>query len=412
MRGSKTIATLAILNLFSSSAWSAEPSEKKEIREGIMAVSNGNNEFATDLYSRLRSDKSTNLFFSPYSISTALAMTYAGAEGQTKSQMADVLHFQKQESELHASFKSLSASLMKSDDKAAIHLRVANRLWGQDGFHFVPEFLRVTNANYGVELGLLDFKQSEVARKEINSWVEEQTDHKIQNLIASGVLNELTRLVVTNAVYFKARWMSEFSKSLTTNSPFHVSASLKVDVPTMNQEHHFRYVETDQIQILELPYGHDSSLSMLILLPKTVDRLADLEKQISNENLQKWCVGLQSRNVKVQLPKFKTTSAFSLQDVLIPMGMSLAFSNNADFTRISTQEPLSISAVIHKAFIDVNEEGTEAAAATAVTFEVRSMPAKPQVPVVFRADHPFVFLIRHNRTQVILFIGRLVNPQG
>lgn len=376
------------------------------------AVANGSNEFAADLYARLSSGKSTNLFFSPYSISVALAMTYAGAEGQTEAQMAKVLHFALPEAKLHQAFSGLQKRLTSNGDSSAFQLRVANRLWGQNDFHFLPTFLQVTSDNYGAELGQVDFKQTEAARKTINAWVEEQTDDKIRDLLAPGVLDASTRLVLTNAIYFKARWEEQFSKSVTKDAPFHLVGHKQVTVPMMHQQHRFQYGETSSVQILELPYAGYEGLCMLILLPKKIDGLSDLEKVLTSENLHKWSAGLKSRQVDLYLPKFKMTSEFELGDVLKLMGMSLAFSDKADFTGMSTQEPLLISAVIHKAFVDVNEEGTEAAAATAVGLRLAAALPQPEEPVEFRADHPFVFLIRDNRTQAVLFLGRLVNPKS
>jgi serpin B len=260
-------------------------------------------------------------------------------------------------------------------------------------------------------MGLVDFKQAEQARKTINSWVEEQTDQKIQDLLPPGVLNADSRLVLTNAIYFKARWEHEFSKSATKDAPFHLAARQQVMVPTMQRQARLRYGESGDVQVLELPYVGYQGLSMLILLPKKIDGLTDLEKALTSENLQKWSAGLKSRPVNVHLPKFKMTSDFDLADLLSSMGMSLAFSDNADFSGMSAEEPLAISAVIHKAFVDVNEEGTEAAAATAVAMRFGAAMPRPEEPIEFRADHPFVFLIRDSRTDAVLFLGRLVNPK-
>ncbi len=383
-----------------------------EITDDARAVAEGGNEFAIDLYAHLRSDKPSNLFFSPYSISVALAMTEAGAAGETEAQIAKVLHFPVSEANVHSAFSTLRQLMVSNDKLSGFQLRVANRLWGQHGFDFLPEFLRVTKADYGADLGRLDFKQAEVARQTINSWVEQQTDDKIQNLLAPGILNADTRLVLTNAIYFKARWMHEFGKAATADAPFHISDSEQVAVPTMHQSHRLRYGAADGLQLLELPYALDGNLSMLFLLPKRIDGLNDLEKRLTNENLQKWLKGLQSRLVKVHLPKFKMTSEFDLGAGLASLGMSLAFSTKADFSRMSTEEPLFISAVIHKAFVDVNEEGTEAAAATAIAMRAGAALPRPEEPVEFRADHPFVLLIRDHRTQSILFLGRLVNPKA
>jgi serpin B len=402
----------AVIFLFlARPAWSVEATPMK-ITDGERAVAQGCNEFATDLYGRLRSEMTGNLFFSPYSISMALAMTYAGAEGKTEAQMAKVLHFPLPETKFHPAFNGLQKRLVVSGEAPRFQLRVANRLWGQKGFHFLTPFLQVTKDNYGAELGLLDFKQTEVARKTINSWVDKETDRKIQDLLAPGVLDASTRLVLTNAIYFKARWEDEFSKSATTDAPFHVAGQKQIKVPMMHQQRQLRYVESNNMQTLELPYAGYEGLSMLIVLPKKIDGLSDLEKALTSENVQKWSSGLKSGLVNAHLPKFQMTSEFSLADVLSSMGMSLAFSDKADFSGMSTQEPLLISAVIHKAFVDVNEEGTEAAAATAVGIGAAAELPRPEEPVEFRADHPFVFLIRDNRTQAVLFLGRLVNPKG
>jgi serpin B len=405
----KLLVAILVL-VFTRLAWSVEPAPMK-ITEDAIAVAKGGNEFATDLYARLRSDRTTNLLFSPYSISVAMAMTDAGAAGQTEAQIAKVLHFPVPEPRVHPAFSTLRELLVPNDRTSDFQLRIANRLWGQKDFHFQPAFLEVTKADYGADLGLIDFKQTEAARKTINSWIEDQTDNKIQDLLAPGVLDTDTRLVLTNAIYFKARWTHEFGKGSTIDAPFHTSDSKQILVPTMHQTHRLRYGASDDLQVLELPYAQDGSLSMLFLLPKKIEGLTDLEERLTNENLQKWSAGLQPRLVKVHLPKFKMTSEFNLGDVLESMGMSLAFSDKADFSRMGTQEQLFISAVIHKAFVDVNEEGTEAAAATAITMKRSAAFPSPEEPIEFRADHPFVFLIRDNRTQSILFLGRLVNPK-
>jgi serpin B len=339
-------------------------------------------------------------------------MTYAGAEGVTARQMAQTLHFSSPKSQLNPAFKRLEASLNGSDAAAGLQLRVANRLWGQQGFHFLPAFLQTTRDNYGAELGALDFKQPETARREINAWIDEHTEHKIQDLIAPGVLDASTRLVLTNAIYFKANWTSEFSKSHTTDAPFHLPGGQQITVPLMQQTHRFRYAEAEGMQLLELPYGRANQCSMLILLPKQVDGLSAVEKQLTYTTLQRWSASLQSRQVRTYLPKFKLTAEFELSGALGSLGMPLAFSQQADFSGMCDQEKLFISAVIHKAFVDVNEEGTEAAAATAVAMRAMAIRPSPEEPVEFRADRPFVFLIRDQRTDSILFLGRLANPQS
>lgn len=405
----KKLAVFLVLVL-AQPAWSVEPALMK-VANDEKAVANSCNAFATDLYGRLRSENSGNLFFSPYSVSVALAMTYAGAEGQTGEQMAKVLHFPLPAAKLHPAFSNLQKRMAFDGETPPFQLRVANRLWGQKGFHFLPAFLKVTSDDYGAGLGLVDFKQAEGARKTINSWIEEQTDRRIQDLLAPGVLDASTRLVLTNAIYFKARWEHEFGERATNDAPFHLPGRQEITAPLMHQQHRLRYGESGDVQALELPYADDGTLSMLILLPKKIDGLSDLEKQLTGESLQKWSAGLKTRLVNVHLPKFKMISEFELGDVLSSMGMPLAFSDKADFSGMSAEEQLCFSAVIHKAFVDVNEEGTEAAAATALALRSATGRTRPEEPVEFRADHPFVFLIRDNRTDAVLFLGRLVNPK-
>ena len=374
--------------------------------DGVTSKSPDNNAFALALYAKLRAEDQGNLFLSPYSISTALAMTYAGAKGKTAAEMAEVLHFTVPQEQLHPGFAALTAKLHGDIKKEGYQLRIANRLWGQAGYHFLPTFLQVTRDHYGAELAQVDFAQdTEAARHTINAWVEEKTEEKIKDLLAQGVLDSGTTLVLTNAIYFKGDWQRKFEAKATKDAPFLLTPQKKVTVPMMRQRGKFAYGVVGNVQVLELPYvGKD--LSMFVLLPKEVDGLADLEKSLSEETLNTWTSGLREQTVEVLLPKFKMTSGFRLEKVLGAMGMPLAFSDKADFSGMTGQRGLFISAVIHKAFIDVNEEGTEAAAATAV---VMRAPAPPNP--IFRADHAFLFLIRDNRTGSILFLGRMMNPK-
>ncbi len=373
------------------------------------AVVKGNTAFALELYARLR-ERDGNLFLSPYSVSTALAMTYAGARGDTAAQMADVLHFDLKGEALHRAFGQLVERLNEQGEKGGYQLSVANALWGQKGYGFLKEFLDLTEAHYGAGLHEVDFEKGlEAARQTINAWVEEETQDKIKELIPKGALDVLTRLVLTNAIYFKGDWASPFEEEETKDEPFTLLDGQKLDVPMMHQTEKFGYAEDEGLQVLELPYV-GKELSMVVLLPKSADGLADLEKSLTAENLEKWLAGLRRRNVVVALPRFKVTCGFALGKALKSMGMTDAFSPAAaDFSGMNGgKEPLWIGAVIHKAFVEVNEEGTEAAAATAVMM-VGGM-ARPEPTPVFRADHPFLFLIRDTRTGSILFLGRVANP--
>jgi serpin B len=380
----------------------------KKVSKELQAIAKANNQFAFDLYGHLGRGEG-NLFFSPTSISTALAMTYAGAEGATEKEMASVLRFTLAETEVHPAFASLMATL-NAPKKDTYELRIANRLWGQAGYGFLPNFLTTTRKQYNAELAQVDFvKEAEKSRLEINAWVEEQTNNKIKDLMPPNSATDLTRLVLTNAIYFKGKWRHEFDKKVTKNAPFTVSAREKVDVPLMFESERFKYSETADLQLLEMGYKGDD-LSMLVLLPKKVDGLPRLEKDLTAANLDKWSSAMRVQEVQTYLPRFKLTEQFQLNSTLAEMGMPSAFDpGKADFSGMNGKRDLFISAAVHKAFVEVNEEGTEAAAATGIAVGVTSAPAEPKV---FRADHPFVFMIRENRTGSILFMGRVVNPKG
>jgi serpin B len=368
-----------------------------------------NTEFALALYNRLR-PAAGNLFFSPYSISTALAMTYAGARGETAVQMAQTLRFHMDEAALHPAFGHLEAMLNEIEQKGDIQLRVANALWPHVKYKFLPEYLALLAKYYGTSVTAVDYaEQAEAARQAINAWVEEKTANKITNLIPAGVLNALTRLVLVNAIYFKGNWASQFDEESTSDMPFWITVDKQVETPMMRQTGEFGYADRNGMQILELPYiGGD--LSMVVLLPDEIDGLTRLEDRLTTETLNRWTTGLQPIEVKLFLPKFKMTFAVRLDETLKAMGMVDAFSeNSANFAGMDGRADwLYIAAVLHKAFVEVNEEGTEAAAATAVVMAARAAP--PQPPPVFRADHPFLFLIRENSTGSILFWGRVTNP--
>jgi serpin B len=377
-------------------------------KAGPAAVVGGNSRFAFDLYAKLRQEKG-NLFVSPYNISAALAMTYAGAKGETAEQMAKVLHFPDGD-KLHPSFGSLIHQINGGGNKKGYELATANALWGQQGYGFLPEYLQLVKQNYGGGLKDVDFiGATEEARKTINAWVERQTQDKIKELLHKGDVDPLTRLVLTNAIYFKGAWMQPFPKGATKDEPFYLAADRKLQTPLMHQTAHLGYAEGDGLQALELPYA-GGDLSLLVLLPKEKGGLAELEKKLTTEMVAGVVGRLRPREVQVALPRFKTTARFELRKVLSDMGMPRAFDDDADFSGMTGRRDLWISKVIHQAFVDVNEEGTEAAAATAVVMATPGAVDSEPAPV-FRADHPFVFLIRDTRSGSILFLGRLADPK-
>jgi serpin B len=367
----------------------------------------GNTEFAVALYRELERTEG-NIFFSPYSISTALAMTYGGARGNTAKQMANVLHFIPDNNLLHPGFARLEAQMHAVQQRGYVELNIANSLWPHGNYPFLPEYLILIRKYYKVTRTTVDYmRAADKARNTINKWVEEKTNKKIMNLIPPGILNELTRLVLVNAIYFKGNWASRFDGNRTEEADFYLLNGKTIRTPMMNQVQIFKYGEYGKLQILELPYdGND--LSMIVFLPNKPNGLAKLDNYLTVERLETWLSVLRKRKVKVFLPKFTMTSYFRLDKTLAGMGMPDAFTTAADFSGMDGTRWLYIQAVLHKAFVGVDEVGTEAAAATAGLLGKRG-PSTTQ-PTVFRADHPFFFLIRENKTGSILFMGKLLNP--
>jgi serpin B len=385
-----------------------------EGKSDLARVVEGNNAFALDLYSRL-SSCSGNLFFSPFSISTALAMAYGGAQGATAEEMAAALRFPFERERLHPAFAALMKQVKGDDKSQGYQLNVANGLWAQRGYAFRESYKELVKSNYGAELRELDFSTAaEEARKIINECVERQTHGKIRDLIGPGALGPLTRLVLANAIYVKGDWASPFIKGQTEDAPFTVTPNQKVTVPMMCQEEQFGYMETESFQALRLPYA-GGNLSMVIFLPRKVDGLPSLEESFTPRKLESWLDRLSLGAVRVFLPRFWATSAFTLNGVLAEIGMRLPFdASAADFSGMTASKPLFISLVIHQAYMDVDEKGTEAAAATVVvaprTAALWRWPRRVRIPV-FRADHPFLFLIKDDRSGSILFLGRVTNPK-
>jgi serpin B len=374
------------------------------------AVTEGNNAFAVALYGQLR-HQSGNLFFSPESISTALAMAYAGARASTASEMAKTLHFTLPPGKLHPAMGALLRDLNAAHE--GYQLNVANALWAQQGYTFLDDFLSLLKTDYDAGLNQVDFKgATEAARLTINQWVEQKTQDKIKDLLQPGALRPDTRLVLTNAIYFKGDWETQFDKAQTKNEDFHLSEAQTATAPLMHREGRFNYFDGGTFQILEIPYK-SMQLSMIVFLPKEAGGLSALEQSLTGSKLQQWLGKLTSvPKVIVTMPKFKMTQQFELGSTLRAMGMPQAFSGSADFSGMTGHRDFAISEVIHKAYVDVNEEGTEAAAATAVTMRALAMRAPEGPPPVFRADHPFVFMIRDNRSSGILFMGRMADPRS
>jgi serpin B len=382
--------------------------DKGATSAGITAVINANNQFAFDLYAELRkSAEGKNVFFSPYSISTALAMTYEGARGKTAEEMQSVFHFPTDGKLRNSAFAAIHNQLNKPDSK--FKLSIANSLWAQKDFRFLSEYMTTVQQYYGATATNLDFvNATEESRKTINKWVEDKTNDKIKDLLPQGSLDATTRLVLTNAIYFKGTWSKPFDKSQTKDESFRVSATNTIKVPMMRRTDKnamFNYAETSEVQILEMPYEGEK-LSMLVFLPK--GDLSLLEKSLSLAKINDWRSKLEVQPVDVFMPRFTFDTKYLMKETLTQMGMPTAFDEQrADLSGMNGRKSLYISAVIHQAFVDVNEEGTEAAAATAVIIGGKSI--EPEASI-FRADHPFIFVIQDRENGNVLFIGRVVNP--
>jgi serpin B len=413
--------TLPFIVLATACAGSTEPTEPPEIRSGLprntapqvsaaqlAELVDGNTAFALDLYREVRSEPG-NLFMSPHSISTALAMTYAGAATETAAQMAATLHYTLPAPELHAAFNALDLALASraaaaSGDTIPFRLRTANSMWGRKDAHFESAFLDTLAVDYDAGMRVLDFgADPEGARKTINGWVEDQTNDKIKNLLPQGVIEPSTRLVLTNAIYFSAAWAEPFRVSDTADRPFHTTSGT-VQVPTLQQAAQHRYMAGDGFAAAELRYD-GNQLSMVVVAP---DDLAAFEAGLNPGVLAQIDAGLQVHMLELSLPKFRFDAPLGLKQVLYALGMTDAFTDGAaDFSGIDGTRDLVITDVLHKGFVAIDEKGTEAAAATAVVIGPTSVPQ----PATLVVDKPFLFFIRDLPTGAILFVGRVVDPR-
>jgi serpin B len=373
----------------------------------------GNSAFAFELYQALRGEEG-NLFYSPYSISLALAMTYAGARGETAQQMANTLNLILEQERLHPAFNWLDAELAsrgegaQGKDDEGFRLNIVNDIWGQKDYEFLPDFLDVMAENYGAGLRILDFiMETENSRLTINEWVSDQTEGRIEDLVPQGAIDAWTRLVLTNAIYFNAAWEDPFDKDMTADGPFYLLDGGQVIVPMMKQTESFGYTEGEGYQAVELQYD-GGELSMVILLPEA-GNFEVFEERLQAQKISDIISSLQSTRVALTMPQFEFDSEFGLKDTLAGMGMPIAFSGAADFSGMTGNPELFISDVLHKAFVAVDEAGTEAAAATAV---IAKLTAAPEQQAEVTIDRPFIFLIRDIETGAILFVGRVMNPNA
>ena len=371
----------------------------------------GNNKFAFRLYHAIaQGTGGNNRFCSPFSISTALAMVYAGARSETEIQMSRAMNFAIGE-RFHQDYKKLLSELDKGTS-GKITLNIANGIWADNSVPFPGQFIDIVHTNYKSELKTVDFQNQEAreqSRNDINSWVKEKTSNKITGLLGKGDLTRFSRLVLVNAIYFYGNWETPFKASSTLPKTFFLAGGGEVTTPFMNQAGRYSYYEDSGVQALEIPYK-DNEASMIIFLPVSRDGFEDFNKRFDYRYFSEITDSFQTTEVRLSLPKFKTGDKFELSSILSDMGMPLAFSgDSADFSGITGRRDLCISKVIHQALIEVDETGTEAAAATAVTMVCTASRIQPDIKI-FRADHPFIFMIRENTTGSILFMGRIMNP--
>jgi serpin B len=414
---------LSLVTIACSSPVAAEYLKSDKARDlnpsgtGISELVAGNSDFAFSLYQKLKTQNDGNVFYSPYSLSLALAMAYAGANGNTATEMAGAMHFTLSKDALDAAFNYLALELDKraqspssstTEGDKGFHLDVVNDAWGQKNFQFLAGYLDTLAVNYGAGLRILDFiKDAEGARQTINKYIEDNTNGKIKDLIPQGAVNDLTRLVLTNAIYFKAAWQSPFAEAATGNGDFTLLNGSQITVSMMHQTEYFRYTQGQGFQAVELPYG-GGKLSMVVLLPDE-GQFNSVENGLSSAILNDAIASMHSQSVILSLPKFQYDSSFGLKQALTSLGMKQAFTDTADFSGMTGTKGLFISDVVHKAFVSVDEAGTEAAAASAVIVGATAMPANQ---VVLSINRPFIFFIRDIPTGSILFIGRVMNPAG
>jgi len=378
----------------------------------IESLVDGNSAFAFNLYQQLI-DNGENLFYSPYSLSLALAMTYAGARGETAQEMANTLHFYLSQDKLHPAFNWLDIELAKrgegaeGKDDEGFRLNIVNAIWGQENYRFLDDFLDVLAENYGAGLRILDFiKSTEESRTTINKWVSQQTEERIEELIPQGAIDAATRLVLTNAIYFNAAWMYPFDEKNTVDGDFNFLNGDTVIVPMMSQTELLNYMKGNNYQVVELPYD-GNELSMLLIMPDE-GSFASFEQALDNELIDNILSQLGTKQVVLSMPKFEFRTEVGLKQILPAMGMPTAFSGMADFSGMTGNHDLFIGDVLHEAFVSVDEAGTEAAAATAVIMKLTAA----EEMVTMSLDHPFIFLIRDIKTGTVLFVGRVLNPKA
>lgn len=372
-------------------------------------VVKGNNQFSFDFYQTTLAKVRDNAFASPFSVSSAFAMLYAGAENETMQEISKALHFGSS-SDFHTHQAKMQNDL-QANLPAGMSLDVANALWLHKDAGLLPAYSRIIEEQYKGKVALVNFGDAVGTCQTINTWASLKTRNKIKEILAPQHINNLTRLILTNAIYFKANWQKAFDKKDNQQMPFTTENGTAINTEFMHARQYFKYYENAQMQMAEIPYT-DNSASMVVMLPREGTTLEAFEKEVTFQNYETWTQGLREhQEVYLYLPKFKIESSFSLNEDLKQMGIKKAFKQGADFKKIMKDIPLFVSQVLHKSFVEVNEEGTEAAAVTAIIMQTTSsMTFEKPNPKIFKANRPFVFAIKDNKTGAILFIGKVMKP--
>ena len=369
-------------------------------------VAEANNSFSLALYPYLKQSEK-NLFFSPFSIFTALSMVYAGAKNLTEKQMAETMHYNTEQEDLHPLIQQLTEQLIDTRD---VDINIANALWVQLGYKLLNKYMFVINRSYNGQVYELDFQKSSEACSKINSWVSEQTREKIPNIINENMLQQDPKLILINAIYFKCKWASVFSRKSTKKGDFTLISGEKISALFMYQKNNYDYLEEEHFRVIKMVYKAPR-FKLLVFLPKKFDGISKLEENLSKIRIEEIYPRLVDQKIRLFLPRFKFETSYELQDHMKNLGMADAFTNAADFSGITDHpDGLKLDSIVHKTFVEVNESGTEAAAATMVRMLAGSAFPPPEEPIEFRVDRPFIFMIYDALTKNILFMGRVMDP--
>lgn len=418
MKYRNVLPGLILTLLAACAAETPEPAPVNTTNAPVLSVANGNTAFGADLYSELRMERDGNIFISPASISTAFGLAYAGARGEAAAEISEVLYFDPRQEAFHPAMGSLAQDLQVYDEGQT--LRINNAVWLDTSLIVEADWLALTRDQYGAEETRTDFSSApEAARNQINRWVEDKTEDRIKDLLAPSHVDETTRAVLVNTIYMKADWASPFAAQATQEEPFYLLSGEAPDTTMMHQTGSFQHIEANNFKAVQLPYK-GNELSLIILLPDTQKGIADLESRLSADTLNKWMTSLEeagSVRIDLKLPKLKLKDKYELAETLQRLGLIAPFAGDPfHFAGMVDPEKqpgggVSIDKVVHQTFLEVDEKGTEAAAATAITMRKTATITPTETPIAFHADHPFLLILKHNETGTVLFLGRIADPR-